>query len=286
MKRDVYQEVTDKIIAKLETCGANWLKPWSSPEGAYRNAYSNRAYNGINRLLLGFSGYSDPRWATFNQFKKAGGMVRKGEKGTQIVLFKRVEKLDIKGDVESSFAFAKFFTVFNAEQVDKHGLPVAEEIDTSFDPIPAATVYFSEIEKEIKVGHGGSRAFYNPGGDRIQMPPAETFKTNVDYYSTLAHENVHATGHEKRLDRKLNRGRFGNEAYAFEELVAEIGAAFTCAKLGLSIEPREDHAQYINNWLKVLKNDKRAVITAASQAQAASDLMDEYATPADAEMAA
>jgi antirestriction protein ArdC len=164
--------------------------------------------------------------------------------------------------------------VFNAAQMDGYN-PPAEPDAPMLERIGQADAFFKGIGATIQ--HGGNRAYYRPSDDFIQMPPFQAFDDNVSYYSTLAHEHTHWSSHTSRCDRQLGK-RFGDNAYAAEELIAELGAAFTCAHLGLSTEPREDHAQYIQHWLKVLKADKRAIFTAASKAQQACDWLKEHAT--------
>jgi antirestriction protein ArdC len=169
----------------------------------------------------------------------------------------------------SRLIFTRGYSVFNAAQVD--GYTAKSEPDLPMpERIEKADSFFQSIGATLR--HGGNRAYYAPETDHIQMPPFQAFVETASYYSTLAHEHTHWTGKAQRCDRQLGK-RFGDKAYAAEELIAELGAAFTCAHLGLSTEPREDHAQYINSWLKVLKVDKRAIFTAASKAQQAADFM-------------
>src|SRR5262249_16486168 len=167
----------------------------------------------------------------------------------------------------SRLLFTRGYSVFNACQVDNCKLRVDRDAPM-IERIAAADAFFAGIGADVR--HGGTEAFYRPSTDHIQMPPFQAFKGNVDYYSTLAHEHTHWTSKAGRCERELGK-RFGDSAYAAEELIAELGAAFTCAHLGLSTEPREDHAQYIQSWLRVLKADKRAIFTAASKAQQARD---------------
>jgi antirestriction protein ArdC len=163
--------------------------------------------------------------------------------------------------------FTRGYSVFNASQVDGY-TPTADADVPMPERIAHAETFFKSIRADVR--HGGNQAFYAPASDHIQMPPFQAFAENVAYYSTLAHEHTHWTATASRCDRQLGK-RFGDSAYAAEELIAELGAAFTCAHLGLSTEPREDHAQYLASWLKVLKADSRAIFTAASKAQQATD---------------
>src|SRR5439155_7426806 len=169
----------------------------------------------------------------------------------------------------SRLLFTRGYSVFNAAQVDGY-TPKADPEATQLERIEQAEAFFRNLGADLR--HGGNQAYYRPSEDHIQMPPFQAFKDNVSYYSTLAHEHTHWTAKADRCGRQLGK-RFGESAYAAEELIAELGAAFTCAHLGLSTEPREDHAQYIQSWLKVLKSDKRAIFTAASKAQQAADYL-------------
>ena len=238
-------------------------------------------YRGVNVLMLWAAamekGYSCPLWLTYKQASELGGQVRKGEKGSLVVYANRITKTatDDKGaDVEIEIPFMKGYTVFNAEQID--GLPAhfyatAEPQNNAIERLDAVERFFAGAKATIK--HGGNRAFYSPPLDFVQMPELPTFRDRESYYATLAHEATHWTRHKSRLDRDLGRKRFGDAGYAMEELVAEIGAAFLCADLGITPETREDHAAYVASWLKVLKDDKRAIFTAASHAQKAADYL-------------
>lgn len=187
----------------------------------------------------------------------------------------RTETDEASGEeFERDIPYMKGYIVFNVEQID--GLPehYTRPADPVLDPVERighADAFFTATGADIR--HGGNRAFYAQGEDRIQLPPFETFKDTESYYATLAHEGIHWTKHKSRLDRDLGRKRWGDEGYAAEELVAELGAAFLCADLGITPEIREDHAAYIGNWLKVLKDDKRAIFSAAAYAQRAVDFL-------------
>jgi antirestriction protein ArdC len=221
---------------------------------------------------------------TFRQAIELGGAVRKGEHGATVVYANRFTRTetDAKGeDVERSIPFLKAYTVFNVEQID--GLPelyirpAAPQIDVC-SRIDRADRFFAAAGADIR--HGGDAAYYAPGPDYVQMPRFETFASPEGYYATLAHEMTHWTRHLTRLDRDLGGKRFRDEGYAREELVAELGAAFLCADLGLELTPREDHAAYIASWLRVLENDKRFVFTAAAHAQRAADFLHHLQPPA------
>lgn len=284
--KDIYQRVTDHIVAELEKGVRPWLKPWNADHAAGRITRPLRAngipYRGINILLLWDSaimhGFTAPLWMTYKQAQELGGQVRKGEKGSLVVYantITRTEQDEATGeDVEREIPFMKGYTVFNAEQVD--GLPAHfyASQQPELDPlarIARAEAFFAATGAEIH--EGGNRACYNVTTDRVQMPPFVSFIEPEAYYATLAHEMTHWTKHPKRLDRDFGRKRFGDEGYAMEELVAELGAAFVCADLALTPAPRDEHASYIASWLKALKDDKRAIFSAAAHAQRAADYL-------------
>ena len=289
MKQDVYERITNKIIAELEKGVRPWVKPWSAEHAAGRITRPLRAngipYRGINILMLWADsvekGYSAPIWITFKQAQELGGHVRKGESGSLVVYASTFSKMETDAgsgaEVERDIPFLKGYTVFNAEQIE--GLPphFYTPAQAPLDPVQRigrAEEFFSATGADIR--HGGNRAFYSYGEDRIQLPPFETFKDAESYYATLAHEATHWTRHESRLERDFGRKRWGDEGYAMEELVAELGAAFICADLGITCQERDDHAAYIASWLKVLKDDKRAIVTAASHAQRAADFLNAF----------
>jgi antirestriction protein ArdC len=218
---------------------------------------------------------------TFRQARELGGHVRKGEKGSQVVYANKIVKTEEDSetgeDVEKAIPFLKGYTVFNVEQIDE--LPAhyyAKAVEPTLEPAERiAPVEAFLAATEANVSHGGNQAFYASSQDRIQMPPFEFFRDPESYYATLLHETVHWTKHPKRMDRDFGRKRWGDEGYAMEELVAEIGAAFLSADLGITPEAREDHASYIASWLKILKDDKRAIFSAASHAQRAATFLHE-----------
>lgn len=285
MKADIYQTVTDSIINMLEA----GVRPWAPGHNA-RNCglpviptrACGTAYRGINVALLWgaaeMKGYRHQTWMTFNQAKELGGCVRKGEKSSPVIYWGSYSKEDETGEEETRL-FAKGYAVFNVEQIDH--LP-----ERFYEAAPvAATAERIKLADQWAVGtgaeirHGGSKAFFSPKSDHVQMPPLEAFYEREAYYATLAHELTHWSGAKARLDRQFGK-RFGDKAYAFEELVAEMGAAFAMARLGIAVEPREDHASYLASWLKVLRQDKRAIFTAASKAQAACDFLFDLADKA------
>jgi antirestriction protein ArdC len=238
-------------------------------------------YQGINVLLLWGEqlekGFQSNRWMTFKQAQALGANVRKGEHGSLVVYANKVTKTDTddQGDeVERAIPFMKGYTVFNVDQIDN--LPTeyrTEPVPTDSEPldlIEDAEAFFAKTGAVIR--HGGNKAYYAPAQDIVQLPVPESFNTAESYAATKAHEITHWSSHPTRLDRQLGK-RFGDDAYAAEELIAEMGAAFLCAQLGLTPEVRDDHAAYLDHWLKVLKGDKKAIFTAASQAQKACEFL-------------
>lgn len=283
--QDIYVRVTNAIVAELEKGARPWHRPWSNAAGEGGFVRPLRAngepYKGINVLMLWESaarqGFASSRWFTFNQAKQLGANVRKSEKGSLVVYADRIDKTettDTGEEAERSIYFMKGYTVFNAEQVE--GLP-AKFLEAPAIPLDAeqrisrADSFVANTAATIQ--HGGDRAFYAPTPDLIQLPPFQAFETAQGYYATLAHELTHWTKHPARLNRDLGGRRFGDDGYAREELIAEIGAAFLCCDLGINDEPRADHASYLASWLRVLKADKRAIFQAAAQAQKAADYL-------------
>jgi antirestriction protein ArdC len=266
---DVHQTVTDSIIATLEAGTAGqWTCPWHRKGGSLPvNAKTGRPYRGVNTLMLWCAeqanGFGDSRWATYKQWQELGAQVRKGERSTIIVFFKELGEDEEDGRRR---VVARASYGFNASQVE--GAPEAGE------PMPASEwvipeVFAGFVERTgARVLHGGDAAFYQPSEDRIVLPPRERFPTAHGYASTALLELTHWTGAKGRLDRDLT-GRFRTQAYAAEELVAELGAAFLCAELGLEAEPHRTHASYLASWLTLLKSDSKAIFTAASAASRA-----------------
>lgn len=284
---DTYQTITDSIIDAIEKGAGKYEMPWKvlgNVKTSPINASSRNAYRGINTLVLGGAameaGYQSGEWATYKQWQDAGAQVRKGEKSTAIVFWKFLEigRETEDGETESkTLPMIRLYRVFNAQQVEGYTAPELPEVQ----PEPR----IAECERFVSalgatVNHGGNRAFYSLVSDSVNMPTFNQFNRPESYYSVLAHELTHWTGHSARCNREFGK-RFGDMAYAAEELVAELGAAFTCSKLGVEIDPRTDHAPYISSWLKVLRSDSRAIFTAASKAQAAADWMIAQSSPAE-----
>lgn len=276
-KVDTYQIVTDRIDAALEAGVIPWAKPWNSRHGAPMSMQTNRAYRGVNVWLLSASaqvfGYSSRWWLTFKQAKERGGSVRKGEHGTPIVFWSKIDKTDkATGQVTDSFYLLRYYTVFNLDQCDGIADP-----DDSLEPrepvapLEACEDIWNGFVGAPTVTHGGDRASYNGALDAIRMPERDDFHSSEAYYATLFHEGIHSTAHESRLDREKALGnRFGDELYGREELTAEFGAAMLCAVAG--IEPNiEQHAAYIDHWRKAIANDPKLIVNAAGSAQKAAD---------------
>jgi antirestriction protein ArdC len=270
MSKAIYQEVTDQIIKQLESGAMPWIKPWKADSTADKNFISQKPYQGINRLMLGLSsminGFDTPVWASFKQWQSLGVNVRKGEKGTKIVFFSPVTKeCKVTGNLES-YNLLKSYYVFNASQVD--GVTIAAP-STENKPFNSIIEADKRIEKTgAIIRHGGDSAFFAPSMDMIQMPNKSAFSDESSYYATIFHELTHWTGHESRLKREFGK-RFGNPEYAFEELVAEMGAAFLCQDYRIQGELR--HAGYIQHWLKACRNDSTAIFKAAALAQKSAD---------------
>jgi len=284
VKSDVHQEITNKIVTAIETAGEFQL-PWIRSSGSLLrpvNVSSKKPYNGVNILSLWISAlagnYASNIWGTYRQWQERGCQVRKGEKSSLIVFYKTIEVEASSEDAEGQPAermFARASHVFNAMQVDGFESPQESvPAEASFDPISEAERFVGSTGARIE--ESGDSACFVPKLDLIRMPERRRFvgtstsSPAESWYSTLCHELVHWSGAKPRLDRDMT-GRFGSESYAMEELVAELGAAFLCSDLGISRQPREDHACYIANWLRVLKSDKKAVFTAASKASEATN---------------
>jgi antirestriction protein ArdC len=279
-KVDGYQVITDRIVAELEAGTVPWRKPWRSVEGFGPTSLSTgKEYRGINHLMLSMqsmaAGYGSIYWGTYRQISSQGGQIRRGEKSTQVVLWKPFTK-EVDG-VEKKFLMLRLFSVFNAEQADwtDGEMPTnPEPLECSFSPVEKAERIADGMPSRPEVKHGGNRAYYSPNLDYVQMPERAQFDAPEGYYATLFHELVHSTGHESRVGRQGIEAfaGFGSESYSKEELVAEMGSAILCAEAG--IEPRiEQNAAYIASWLKVLKGDKKFVVAAAAGAGKAVDFI-------------
>lgn len=277
-KLSVYDRVTNEIIADLEQGVRPWQQPWKgfAPPVSRPLRHNGEQYNGVNVMLLWMRafkrGYRNPTWMTFKQAEEYGAHVRKGEKSAYVVYANSISKTDTDAatgaETERQVSFLRGYNVFNVEQIE--GLPekfILQEEAPVLNAVPRIErleTFFKHTGADIR--HGGDEAYYQGREDYIHMPPIEAFTDAENYYSTLAHEATHWTAHKSRLDRHFGQVTLYDEAYAKEELVAEIGSAFLCADLGITPEVREDHAAYISFWLKALKDDRKLIFMAASHA--------------------
>jgi antirestriction protein ArdC len=280
-KQDIYTRVTNAIVTAIEDSGGQYrmLRVIRQDRGFSPISVSTvRPYRGVNTIVLSAQTqnkeYTSALWGTYQQWQSLGGQVGKGEHGSPVVYWGTYEADTAQNENESSGRqmFAKGYTVFNLEQVDGVKLPKRLEPRLSYNErIGRAEEFFTSVGVEIR--DGGNRAFYRPDvPTAAYMPGFDQFPDAIDYYSTLAHETTHWRSHDTRCDRQLGK-RFGDDAYAIEELIAELGSAYLRAGLELELTPRKDHAAYIDSCLKVLKGDRRAIFTAASQAQKAADYL-------------
>lgn len=272
--KDIYQIITDRIIEQLANGHRPWTSPWSQRPISLPVRVNGETYQGINIVALweaaSRKGYESPRWLTFKQAQKEGGRVRQGEKATKVVYWNTFTKQDADSDEDKpvKIPFIRSYAVFNIEQIDGIEEPEAVALFQNTEArLAKIDAFFQATGAVIK--HGGGRAYYRPSEDTITMPHFERFTDAESYYSTLAHETVHWVGHSSRLDRGTGSFAMSSPEYAREELVAELGAAFLSAHLGLRADPREDHAAYLHSWLQVLKQDNRAIFKAATEAQKA-----------------
>jgi antirestriction protein ArdC len=276
---EIREHVTRKIVTALQAGTAPWRRPWITDRtnaGPPANAVSECLYRRLNSALLGMAGYESRWWATYTQVQALGLRVRRGERATRIAFWKRVERpVANRAGVEAveAYPLLKSYFVFNLQQCEGPGVE-------RFLPVPRTPEVedFGPAEYAVEatgadIRHGGDRACYQPGGDYILMPRKEQFEGTAAYYDMLAHELIHWTGHESRLDRRKRIARFGDEAYAVEELVASLGAAFLCTEVGVpqSASKLDNTAAYLSSWIDVLQRDTAAIFTAAGQASRAVD---------------
>jgi len=285
MSNKIYESVTQSIIEQLEKGATPWVKPWRADSTADKNLLSQKPYQGINRLILGLSsmvkGYDVPVWASFKQFESLGASVKKGEKGTAIVWFSPVKKENKDTGETEVYNALKSYYVFNVAQCDGIEIQAPNKEEKTFNAIDAAEQRI--IKTGAAISHGGAAAFYAPSVDRIQLPNKSAFNNESSYYATAFHELTHWTGVKHRLDRTFSK-RFGDSAYAFEELVAEMGAAFLCQDYRIKGELR--HAGYIGHWLKACRDDSKAIFKAAALAQKAADYLNQLDATASIELVA
>jgi antirestriction protein ArdC len=279
-----YERITNRIVTALERGVRPWVQPWTANHAAGPVSrplrHNGVPYAGVNVLALWCAAlerrYASPIWMTFRQALELGAHVRKGETGSLVVYAGSMTVEDENAETESEqrrVRYLKGYSVFNIEQIE--GLPAKYTAQAVPAPNPEARIAEAErfaARTGAVIRHGGDSAFYAPHADTVHMPPFEAFRDAFGYYATFLHELTHWTGHGTRLARNL-RNRFGDEAYAAEELIAEVGSAFLCADLGITLEPRDDHASYLAFWLKLLRSDSRAIFTAAAHAQRAADFL-------------
>ena len=280
MSQKIYDMITDRIIALLEKGVVPWRKPWKAGEATTRNLVSKKAYRGINAMHLSALEFSSPYYLTFNQAKNLGGHIQKGAHGIPVVFWKFVEAEDEETGKKERIPLLRYYTVFNLDQVD--GIPEGKipakpaEIPAEFHTIEEAEAIVEGMPQRPEIRYNaGDRAFYRLSTDTVTMPHRELFDSPESFFGTLFHELTHAVGAPSRLARKSleTYAPFGSEEYSREELVAEMGAGFLCAAAGIAPKTLDNSAAYIASWLKVLKNDRRAVIIAAGQAQKAADFI-------------
>ncbi|MEN3976608.1 zincin-like metallopeptidase domain-containing protein [Emcibacter sp. SYSU 3D8] len=285
LARDVHRAITEKIVDAIKAGAGTFQMPWHRGANVTRpvNAHTKTVYRGINVIALWVQsmtrGYLSGYWATYRQWQKLGAQVNRGQHGTVIVFYKKIEPSpSTTGDEQDNprrSLFARASRVFNAEQVTGWE-PPSPEPKTRMDTLAEVEDFTQRTGALIR--HGGDEAYYNRKHDEIVVPPRGLFKGTStsspmdSYYAVLLHEMTHWTGAPHRLAREFGQ-RFGDNAYAVEELVAELGSAFLCADLGITNEPRPDHASYVASWLNVLKRDPKAVFTAASRASAGADYL-------------
>ncbi|MBJ6750970.1 ArdC family protein [Geomonas anaerohicana] len=282
---DIYQTVTDRIVALLEAGTCPWKRSWSAGSGMPRNLVSKKEYRGINPFILGAMPYSSPYWLTYRQAASLGGHVKRGEKSTMVVFWKMLDKKASTDQIEEAntkhgkIPMLKFYNVFSIEQCEGLTLPPdPEETINEFTPIEKAEQIVQGYKRAPIIRYGGNRAFFRPADDLVQMPYQHTFEHNEDFYAVLYHELGHSTGAKHRLARKevVELNTFDSHERGVEELVAEFTASFLCAHAGISSETIDMSASYIDGWLSVLKGpkgDKKMLVVAAARAQAAADLI-------------
>lgn len=269
-----YDRITDRITALLEQGTVPWHKSWQAKTGWPRNFVSKKQYRGINVFLLHAMSYESPCWLTFRQASQLGGSVRKGEKACPVVFWKQLAIENKESGETDKIPMLRYYHVFNASQCDG--------LKTSTAPVPTAENTVSRPEDIVAnmpqppfIKHGMTKAYYSPREDCVGMPARERFERTEDYYSTIFHELVHSTGHEKRLKRTTlaeNNG-FGSDPYCKEELIAEMGAAYICGQAEISERTIDSSAAYLNGWLERLRQDKTLIVQAAAQAQKAADFI-------------
>lgn len=279
---DIRQEITDRIIAAIETGVLPWRAGWNRGE-LHQNLSTGKPYKGINQLLLAMSSYADPRWMTFKQATLAGCKVKKGEHGTRIIKMVEVMRDRVEEDADTEILgvegrkalVMKAYTVFNAEQVD--GAPSLPVVTKKIEPVPAVEAIAQGMVQTtgLTIAEMGSQPCYVPAHDTVRMPRASLFHSQEDWAATYLHELAHATGHHERMNRPQCFARFGSELYAKEELRAELASAMLSGQIELSMGQShiDSHAAYVSSWLDVLRRDKSEIFKAAADAQRICDYL-------------
>lgn len=276
MKRDIYTEVTDRVIRMLEKGVAPWRRPWKVAGRLPQNLRSGRVYRGINLVILSMAGFGSPYWVTFRQALDLGGRVRAGAKGTTVIFWRFLRALERDEADESRsrrVPLLRCYTVFNLEQTEGIPAPASETSPVECAaPLEAADAVLAAMANPPEVRHGGPVACYDARADVVLMPPRSAFTSPESYYSTLYHELGHATGHRSRLARPaiVGGGLFGSRDYSKEELVAELASAFLCAHVGIECEIEQSSA-YLRGWLSAFRDNKKMLVQAAGAAQRAAD---------------
>ncbi len=283
MSNQVYGYITDRIMEELERGCVPWHKPWKTSADGVRvptSFVSRKPYRGVNTFLLALArfkaGYDSNYWLTFKQIEALGGSI-KGQRSEMVVFWKLLEKPAAKPTAENDTDYIpmlRYYRVFNLDQVSGIAKPTIGELPV-FEPISEAEAVATKYQTQVEVTHGGTRAYYQPSTDSINMTERQTFDGAAEYYSTLFHEFIHSTGHESRLNRSgiTETHYFGDEIYSKEELVAEMGAAMLCGVVGIENKTIKNSASYIQSWLSKLRDDKKLVVHAAAAAQKAADFI-------------
>lgn len=269
-----YQIMTDRITKLIETenlCA--WTKPWSAAAGFPRNLFSQRPYRGVNIWMLGAMGYESPFWSTMRQANEAGGRVKTGEAPTYVVYWSKYQAASkVTGEMENRMVL-KFYKVYNSSQLEGVAVPTIERPHFDHTPIELCEKVVGNYPNPPSITYGATAAYYRPLRDVVTMPDMDRFLSPAGFYATLFHELTHSTGHKDRLDRKtiVDAVPFGTPAYAQEELVAEMGAAYLCGYCGIDNATVDNSAAYLKGWLVPLRKDPKLLVLAAAQAQKAVD---------------
>jgi len=271
--KDVYEIVTEKILEALDKGVIPWRKPWNAPNAC--NLESGRPYTGMNEFLLGMADHKRPYYITFEGAKRLGGHINKGEKGSVAMFWKSLKVKDKETEEEKTIPYLRYYTVFNIDQtsgLDKQYEKLESELNIVKHTIGTSAecdAVLDHYTDKPEMKHGGTRAFYQPADDRIQLPEKELFTSYQEYYSTLYHEMAHSTGHKARLNRLTDLAAFGSDEYSKEELVAEMAACMLCSVAGIGSDTLSNSASYIDNWKRVIRADKKILISASSKAKKA-----------------